>query len=47
MKMINEIEAIKSRHSVRSYKDVKIETEILNKIQSEIDLINKHTGLHI
>ena len=47
MKMINEIEAIKNRHSVRAYKDVKIETEILNKIQSEIDLINKHTGLHI
>lgn len=40
-------EAIKNRHSVRRYTDRKIEPDILNELQSEIDKCNKEGNLHI
>ena len=40
-------EAIKNRHSVRRYTDRKIEPDILNELQSEIDECNKEGNLHI
>ncbi|MGN0368982.1 MAG: nitroreductase family protein [Butyrivibrio sp.] len=40
-------EVIKTRHSVRRYTDRKIEPDILNELQSEIDACNKEGNLHI
>ena len=40
-------EAIKSRHSVRSYTDKKIEGDILTELQSEIVKCNEESGLNI
>lgn len=39
-------EAIKARHSVRSYEDKAIEPEKIEKLQKQIDKINKESGLH-
>lgn len=41
------IEAIRKRNSVRSYSDMKIEKEKLDKLQELIDECNKEGNLHI
>jgi nitroreductase len=41
------LEAIKSRHSVRSYTDRKIEGEILDQLKKTIDECNLNSGLNI
>ena len=41
------LEAIKARHSVRSYSDKPIEPEKKKILQGKIDEINKESGLHI
>jgi len=41
------LEAIKMRHSVRSYTDKKIEGEVLDRLRETIDECNKSSGLHI
>ena len=41
------LEAIKERHSVRSYLDKPIEGEIKDELVSFIDEVNKESGLHI
>lgn len=40
-------EAIKMRHSVRSYQQKPIETETIQTLQKEIDACNSESGLHI
>ena len=45
---MNNIEnVVKSRHSVRSYKDQKIEGEALEELQKEIQKCNEESGLNI
>ena len=45
---MNNIESVvKSRHSVRSYKDQKIEGEVLNELQKEIQKCSEESGLNI
>jgi hypothetical protein len=39
-------EAIVARHSVRRYKDIPIEPELVAALQEEIDAINRESGLH-
>ena len=41
------IEAIQNRHSVRSYTDTPIGARAINRLNAEIDLCNKASGLHI
>ncbi len=41
------LEAIKKRHSVRSFEDKKIEGEVKDKLLQMIDKCNKESGLHI
>ncbi|MBR3840462.1 MAG: nitroreductase [Erysipelotrichales bacterium] len=41
------LEAIKARHSVRSYLDKPIEGDIKDELVSFIDEVNKESGLHI
>ena len=41
------LEAIKARHSVRSYQAKAIPQEIANQLQTEIDICNKESGLNI
>ena len=41
------LEAIKNRHSVRSFTDQKIEGVVLEKLQKTIENCNKESGLHI
>lgn len=41
------LEAIKSRHSVRSYTSKKISEDIKQQLQAEIEHCNKESGLHI
>ena len=41
------LEAIKKRHSVRNYLDRKIDAELIEKLQAEIDACNHESGLHI
>lgn len=41
------IEAMKQRHSVRQYLEKEIPTEILSKLQTEINACNQESGLHI
>ena len=41
------IEAIKIRHSVRSYTDKKIEGEVLLELNKEIEKCNQESGLHM
>lgn len=40
-------EAIKNRHSVRQYEERAVEKEILNALQTEIEVCNKEGNLHI
>lgn len=40
-------EAIRSRHSVRSYTDRKIEDDVLAQLRGTIDDCNRESGLHI
>lgn len=44
---MNITEAIRSRHSVRRYKELPIEEELLAALQEEIHAINCESGLHI
>lgn len=44
---MNLLEAIKSRHSVRSYTDKKIEGEVEELLRHTIDECNRDSGLHI
>lgn len=41
------LEAMKLRHSVRTYEERAIEGEILNMLEKEIEACNKEGGLHI
>ena len=41
------MEAMRNRHSVRSYTDRRIEGEPLSELQAEIDACNRESGLHI
>lgn len=41
------MEAIRARHSVRSYTDRPIEGEVLQALQEEIEACNRESGLHI
>ncbi len=41
------MEAIESRHSVRSYENKPIPTEIVEELQAEINRCNQESGLHI
>lgn len=41
------LEAMKKRHSVRSYLSKKIPEDIKEQLQNEIDNCNKQSGLHI
>ena len=45
--MMNEREAIESRHAVREYYDSKIEPEALEDIQREISRCNEESGLNM
>lgn len=40
------LESMKRRHSVRQYKDIPIEDELVAALNEEIDAINKESGLH-
>lgn len=44
---MNLSEAIKARHSVRSYKKIPIDTTAIKALQKEIDVCNNESGLHI
>ena len=44
---MNEIEAIKARHSVRKYEDKPLEADVAAALQAEIEKINTENGLHI
>lgn len=44
---MTEIEAIKARHSVRSFTDRKIDAETQERINVSIDAINKESDLHL
>ena len=44
--MMTEIEAIKSRHSVRNYENKKIESETVVKLIEKLDVLNKEGNLH-
>lgn len=46
-KIMEIIEAIKQRHSVRQYTDKRIGAEVLDELQAEIDACNSEGGLHI
>lgn len=41
------LEAMKARHSVRSYHNKPIPNEVVSQLQAEIDDCNKESGLHI
>ena len=41
------LEAIKARHSVRSYQDKPLSAEIVDKLKQEIDICNQESGLHM
>lgn len=45
--MMTEIEAIKSRHSVRNYENKKIESETVVKLIEKLDELNKEGNLHL
>lgn len=44
---MNTIEAMKARHSVRQYKNIPLEPELISQLQAEIDACNQESGLHI
>ena len=41
------IEAIRQRHSLRQYYDLAIDLNIIKKLQEEINICNKESGLNI
>ncbi len=45
--MMDILNSIKERHSVRTYTDKRIEGEVLEKLQSKIDELNKDSGLNM
>ena len=45
--MMDNLSIIKERHSVRRYLDNKIEGEVLEKLQSKIEDLNKESGFHM
>ncbi len=45
--MMDILNSIKERHSVRTYLDKKIEGEVLEKLQSKIEELNKDSGLNM
>ncbi|MGN0155356.1 MAG: nitroreductase family protein [Lachnospiraceae bacterium] len=44
---MNLIEAMEARHSVRQYKNIPLDTELISELQAEVDSCNKESGLHI
>ena len=46
-KHMNELDAIRERHSVRSYLEKPIEAEKINQLQTLADTCSKEAGLHI
>lgn len=46
-KKMTELEALEKRHSVRNYKDKKIESEKISALNKLISEINEESGLHI
>lgn len=44
---MNIMDAIKQRHSVRSYTDAKLPLEVISQLQTEIMKSNRESGLHI
>jgi hypothetical protein len=45
--MITIDEAVQQRHSVRSYQDIKLSEETVEKLRNEIETCNRESGLHI
>ena len=45
--VMDKLEAIKNRHSVRKYLDKAIEQDKINELNAEIEMINKESGLNI
>lgn len=41
------MEAMQARHSVRQYKKQPLEAELISALQSEIEICNRESGLHI
>ncbi len=44
---MDKITAIENRHSVRMFKDISIESEIIDSLEEEIEICNKMSGLNI
>lgn len=44
---MNIMEAIRTRHSVRQYKDRPLEASVKERLAQEIDACNRESGLHI
>ena len=44
---MTEKEAIRVRHSVRNYKNQKIDADTVREIQKKVDEINETSGLHL
>ena len=44
---MNEIEAIRARHSVRAYQEKKIEREKVEKLEKLIEKVNREGDLHL
>lgn len=44
---MNFIEVIEARHSVRQYTDKPLDNDIISALQSEIDVCNRESGMHI
>lgn len=41
------VEAMNVRHSVRQYKDIPLEEEVVSVLQKEVEICNREGGLHI
>lgn len=41
------VEAMNVRHSVRQYKDIPLEAEVVSALQKEVEICNREGGLHI
>lgn len=44
---MNLIEAMEARHSVRQYKNIPLDAELISELLAEVDSCNKESGLHI
>ncbi len=44
---MEQLEAIRARHSVRRYQEIPIEPLLVDQLQKEMDAINQESGLHI